>query len=158
MSTTEREFFLSDGVPNVFVIRRDVIEIVGMFDEELIQTYTEPDYSFSAKCKGYMTAVYPKAKTLHLISKHDNYTTRALGGKFVQKAYCLMRNRTVLVRRYGSTMQKCVYILFFSWFWPLVYTILVLESGNGRTLIKLYWRGWYDGVMYFFTGKLRKSI
>ncbi|HBY10081.1 MAG: Glycosyl transferase family 2 [candidate division WWE3 bacterium GW2011_GWA1_43_94] len=152
------DHYLSDGIPNVFIIRREVIDNVGVFDEALIQTYTEPDYSLSAKLKGYTTAIYPKAKTYHQLEMSDRYTSRALGGKYIQKAYCLMRNRTVLITRYGNSLQRLVYVLLFSWVWPLSYTLLVVIKERRFDLVPLYWKGWYDGVIYFLTGKLRRSI
>lgn len=146
-------FFESDGIPNVFMITSAVKEKCGSFDETLMQTFTEPDYSFTAKKFGYRTYIVTSAHTYHQIDKKDLITSKMLGGKFAQKAYCLMRNRTIIEARYGSTLQKTIYLVFFSWFWPLIYSLLMLREGR-FDLIKLYWLGWYDGLIYFFSGKV----
>jgi len=147
----------SDGIPNAFLIQRGVFEKCGYFDEALIQTFTEPDFAFNARNHGYQCGIVKAAKIFHSVSKDDNYSPRALGGKFSQKAYCLMRNRTVFVSRYGNRTQVWAYLLFFSWVWPLIYSVLMLRSLR-VDLIKLYWWGWIDGVRYLLTGRLHNSL
>ncbi|EKD52990.1 MAG: putative glycosyltransferase [uncultured bacterium] len=147
----------SDGVPNVFLIKKSVFEKCGYFDEQLVQTFTEPDFALNAKKHGIGCVILKSAKTYHQTSKEDNFKPRSLGGMFRQKAYCLMRNRTVIVSRYGSLTQKAVYLIIFSWFWPVVYSLLVLKKLN-FSLIKLYWLGFLDGITYLITGKLNWSF
>jgi len=154
---TERGICDSDGIPNAFLIKKEVFEAGGLFDNELIQTFTEPDFAFNARKYGYKCGMLKKAKIYHDVSPADGLKSRALGGQYTQKAYCLMRNRTVMVVRYGNFFQKMVYLLFFSWFWPLAYSILMLREKR-FDLIKLYWKGFSDGVLYFFTGKLTNSL
>lgn len=153
----EQEVCDSDGIPNVFLIKKTVFESGGYFDEELIQTFTEPDFAFNAKKFGYKCGIVKEAKVYHDVSYNDSRKSRGLGGQFSQKAYCLMRNRTVIISRYGNWLQKIIYLLFFSWFWPLIYSILMLREKR-FDLVELYWKGFFDGVRYFFTGKLINSL
>ncbi|MFC1655702.1 glycosyltransferase family 2 protein [Patescibacteria group bacterium] len=154
MDHSSRKLVDSDGVPNVFLIKREVFERLGHFDEKLIQTFTEPDFAFAVR-SAYKCGIVKDAITYHKISKTKN--ARSFGGKFSQKAYCLMRNRTVLVARYGSWIQKLVYIACFSWLWPIVYSIFMLKERQFR-LIKLYVHGFKDGIIYFFTKKFVNSL
>lgn len=156
-NSNDSEICDSDGIPNAFMIRRQVFDDCGFFDENLIQTFTEPDFAFHAGGKGYKCGILKRAKIYHDIKKSDNFNSRALGGQFVQKAYCLMRNRTVIVFRYGNFFQKIVYLLFFSWFWPAAYSLLVAREKR-LDLVSLYWKGFFDGIRYALTGKLVKSI
>ncbi len=156
MDNTTCEVCNSDGIPNVFLIYREVFEKCGYFDESIIQSYTEPDLAFTARNFGYKCGIVKNAKTYHNIGG-ENYTSRSLGGQFSQKAYCLIRNRTVMVARYGKWYQRLIYIVMFSWFWPLIYSMLVLRE-NRWDLVKLYWLGYLDGIRYFFTGKLKNSL
>ena len=147
------ELCLSDGIPNVFMIPKMVFEKYGYFDESLLQTYTEPDFAFSIRKHGLKCAIVKAAKTYHKVSKSTTFAPRSLGGMYKQKAYCLMRNRTVIVSRYGSFWQKFVYLAVFSWFWPLAYSALILPHKR-FDLIKLYWLGFLDGFKYVFSGTL----
>jgi GT2 family glycosyltransferase len=152
-----REICDTDGVPNVFMVRREVFERGGYFDEALLQTYTEPDFTFAARAKGFRSGIVKAAITHHDVLRESNFTPRALGGEFRQKAYCLMRNRTVLVKRYGRWYQRAVYTAFFSWFWPLAYSLIVLRFLR-FDLVGLYWHGWWDGMVHMLGGPLINGL
>ena len=151
------DYYISDGIPNVFMITRDAFEKCGYFDENLIQTYTEPDFAKMIEQKGFKCCVVPKAKTYHKIKKEDDLKPISMGGKFKQKAYCLMRNRIVYIARYGNFFNKFLYTIFFSWFWPCVYSFFALRNKR-LDLVKLYWRGFIDGMVYLFTGRLESTV
>lgn len=142
----------SDGVPNVFMIRRACLEACGYFDESLIQTFTEPDFAFSARGRGIGCGIVKAAITYHDIPEGSSLTPRGLGGEFSQKAYCLMRNRSILVSRYGRLHQRVIYGTCFSWFWPLLYCLLIARFGRWD-LIGLYWCGFADGMRYLLAGR-----
>jgi GT2 family glycosyltransferase len=151
----KQEIYETDGVPNVFMIRKEVLEKCNYFDEKLIQTFTEMDFSLHAMKMGYKSGIVPLAKTFHQIEAKDDFSARGLGGEFNQKAYCLMRNRSIMIARYGTRLQIVIYLIFFSWFWPLVYSVLNLKRTD---LIKLYLRGYLDGIYYFFSGNIRNTL
>lgn len=157
ISGRKGEYLESDGIPNVFLVKKEVFEKIGYFDESLVQTFTEPDFAFAARKAGYGCAVVSGAKTFHNISRDRKFEPDSLGGNYSQKAYCVMRNRTLVVCRYGNFLERIVYIALFSWVWPLAYSLIVLRRGR-FDLVRLYWRGWLDGMKYFFTGKLTDSL
>lgn len=156
-SFTGSEIIDSHGVPNAFIIRKSMFDEIGGFDPKIIQTFTEPDFAYQARLRSAKCGFLASAKIYHDIPADGDFTPRSLGGKYVQKAYCLMRNRTVMVARYGSLLQKCVYFLVFSWFWPLVYS-LIMVRWRKMELIPFYWQGFIDGLRYMFTGKLVSSL
>ncbi len=147
----------SVGIPNVFLVRKDVLVVCDYFDEHLIQSFTEPDFALTAWRKGYHCVVFSDAITYHDVSINDYFNPSALGGKFKQKAYCLMRNRSVIIKRYGHWYNKVVYVLLFSWAWPVLYSILVLRYAR-FDLLPFYWRGYLDGMRYMFFEKLDNSL
>ena len=155
VNSDEKEICESDGIPNVFLIRKEYFEQYGYFDEDIVQTYTEPDVAFSARQRGYKCAMVQKALTYHRILESKGAVH--LGGhQFRQKAYFLMRNRTLMIVRYGKNYHQFIYFIFFCWFWPLIYSLLVVREKR-FDLIKLYWIGYWDGCKYFFTRKLTES-
>ena len=142
----------SDGIPNVFMVRKKVLDECGFFDEKIVQTYTEPDLAFAARKIGYLCGVVNNAHTYHknpVIRSSVHYG----GNQFYQKAFFLMRNRTVMVVRYGKWYQQIIYLIIFSLFWPISYSILVLKEKR-IDLIKLYWLGYVAGIKFFFTRNL----
>jgi GT2 family glycosyltransferase len=148
---SEVQYFKSDGIPNVFLVRGSVFRD-HKFDESLYQTFTEPDYAFMLKKYGWKTIMIKAAKTLHLVDKSENFKERTIGFVFSQKSYALIRNRFVLVKRYGNFHQKIIFFMV-SIFWPVAYTVLAIRSGNLK-LSKNYWLGYRDGLRYFLFNKL----
>lgn len=156
-NSSSKKIYLTDGIPNVFLIKKEVFEKCGYFDEKLIQTYTELDFALHVRKFGYLSAIFPKSITYHQITSSDDFAPEGLGAKFKQKAYCLMRNRSVVAKRYGNNLQKPVYFLLFSWLWFLVYSSLAIR--NKRVdLVKIYFYGFKDGLIYFLSGKLINSL
>jgi len=157
MEKDGREYYDTDGVPNVFMIRKEVFKKAGYFDETLVQTFTEPDFSYNALKYGFKSCMLRSAKTIHKVYFREIVMPRGLGGKFEQKAYCLMRNRALIISRYGKWYHKAVYSVFFSWFWPLLYSFLMLRYLR-FDLIRIYWTGFADGMIYLLTGRLNNRI
>jgi glycosyltransferase involved in cell wall biosynthesis len=153
VENSSKKVFDSDGIPNVFLIKKVVFEKAGYFDEKLLNDYTEPDFAFNARKFGFKCGMIPEAKTYHNIAQKDLHGTRTLAGQFNEKAYYLTRNRIIIIVRYGTWQHKLVFMLIFSWFWPLIYSFLMLKAKRAD-LMGLYWKGFWDGWRYFFTGKI----
>ena len=155
VDTTGAEYIDSDGIPNVFMVRKSTLESCGYFDEAIVQTYTEPNLAFSAHRLGYKCAIVQNAETYHRIPE-ENSAIQLGGNKFNQKAFFLMRNRMVIVVRYGNWYQQLIYLVFFSWAWPLIYSLSVIKDRR-FDLIRLYWHGYWCGLEFFFSRKLPSS-
>lgn len=148
----------SDGIPNVFMIRKQLFKDVGYFDENLVQTWIEPDFSFAAKKRGYQTVICQDASTYHRILKSETTLANIIGGKgFKHKAYFLTRNRFVFIKRYASPLQLFFFALTFSWIFPMVYSLVALRHEEFDIAI-LYWKGFKDGMHYLATNKFKESL
>ena len=145
------EAYESDGIPNVFLVKREVFEKAGYFDPDLVQSFTEPDFSYNAARHGFRTVVCPKAITYHDIDLSERGRHM---GSIPAKAYCLIRNRFVIVRRYGRPHHLVVFLVFFSWVWPLAYSLIAVRDGNWRR-IRYYLAGFVDGYYFALTGRFR---
>ncbi|HEY5531995.1 MAG TPA: glycosyltransferase [Candidatus Anoxymicrobiaceae bacterium] len=147
-----REVHESDGIPNVFMVKKEVFEQAGYFDHRLVQSFTEPDFSYNARRFGFRTAMCSRAVTYHDIDLAERGRHM---GSIPAKAYCLMRNRFVINTRYGLPRQRLTFLVLFSWVWPVLYSLIALRDGNpGR--IPYYFAGFFDGFYYALTGKFRE--
>lgn len=157
--STDYQELKSDGIPNVFMVKKEVLEKINYFDEDLMQTWTEPDFSFRAKREGYKTICCPNASTYHRVSipTKELYYYIITGGGFKHKAYFLTRNRFVIVKRYGNIFQKIMFTLLFSWIYTMVYSFIALIYKR-LDVIKLYWLGFRDGMYYMITNNLKNSF
>jgi len=142
----------SDGIPNVFMIRKRALEKNNYFDERIVQTFTEPDFAFAAREHGYKCEMILSAKTYHN-KTWGHAGIQISNNNFRQKAYYIMRNRVLFVSRHGSLSQKIIFNIFFSWAWPLIYSFIALRYFR-FDLIVLYWLGYADGLIILFTGRI----
>jgi len=150
---SSRELHESDGIPNVFMVKKEVFEKAGYFDHRLIQSFTEPDFSYNARRFGFRTAICSRAITYHDIDLAERGRHM---GSIPAKAYCLIRNRFVIVTRYALPRQRLAFLVLFSWVWPLLYSLIALRDGN-RGRIPYYFAGFVDGFYYAFSGKFREK-
>jgi len=157
LDLTDSPIIESDGVPNAFLIRKPLFEQIGGFDAAIFQTFTEPDFAFQARRLGWRCGILKEAGIYHDVPTETRFSPRSLGTMYIQKAYCLMRNRTVMVVRYGTFVQRLVYLMCFSWLWPLLYSALMLRHGNTR-ILAFYWAGFADGWRYALTRKLSPGL
>ncbi|MBF0555990.1 MAG: glycosyltransferase family 2 protein [Nitrospirae bacterium] len=144
----------TDGVPNLFMIPKRVFEKCGYFDESLIQTFTEPDFSFNARRYGFSSVVCPSAITYHNCGGPSNGPDRVMGN-IQAKAYCLIRNRFVIVKRYAAPYKRPIFIFMFSWVWLMLYITSAVKIKR-YDRIKYYLLGYVDGLYYFVKDKFRK--
>jgi GT2 family glycosyltransferase len=142
----------SDGIPNVFIIRKIVLEELGYFDDRIVQTFTEPDFAFSARRLGIGCEIVVSAKTYHN-KPYSSIGMQISNNSFTQKAYYLIRNRILFVSRYGKLREKIIFNVFFSWMWPLIYSLIAARYFR-KDLIVLYWMGFVDGIKILLTGKI----
>lgn len=148
----------SDGIPNVFMVRQSVFEQVGYFDTALLATYSEADLAWRALRAGWQCGIVTAAKTFHDNHPHRRLLPRTMGGgTFPQKSYCMIRNRMIMVSRYGRCRQQIIFFICFSWLWPLVYSVIMTRYCR-YDLIRFYWLGWRDGLRYAITGHLVNSF
>ena len=151
LSKTESNWYPSDGVPNVFLIRRDVINKCGIFDEDLLSDYSEPDYSFNAKKYGINCIVANAAITYHKLPRVSD-VMRHIGGHRKVVAYCLIRNRIIFISRYGNLLEKLIFYFVFSLSWTIIYSIISIIKSRSD-LVSLYFLGLADGYNYVMSGK-----
>lgn len=142
----------STGIPNVFMIRNSVFCEVNFFDEIIVQTMTEPDFSLKALALGYDSVICINAKTYH-DSPNGNIFERITKNQFKIKAYYLTRNRFLLIARYGTFIQKIIFSMIFSWMLLLFYVAVAILSKD-YVHLRLYLMGHFDGLKYIITGKL----
>ena len=95
---TKRKFYETDGIPNCFMIKSEYLNLSGYFNEELRQTFTEPDISFTLYKKfNKKSFMISDAKIYHIVDIKNMH--RKIGSNFNIKAYCLIRNRVYIVSK-----------------------------------------------------------
>jgi GT2 family glycosyltransferase len=146
--------FEVDATPNAFLVRREVFEAAGGFDEAIVQTWSEADLCERVRRLGYRVAVEGRAKVWHKVPRINTarLSSRHVGGSPF-RLYYLTRNRYVYVARYGRPWEKWLFGLLFSNLFIGYYAFSMLAARRADLLGALLLGAW-DGLWYMLSGRL----
>jgi hypothetical protein len=144
----------SEDFPNAFMVRKEVFDRIGLFDEKHFAIhYDEADFCRRARAAGYKITLIPTAKLAHDIPLPCKYRDqlRVSHVHTGRRAYFAGRNRVVFHKKYSTKLQ---YLIFAMVFLPLVcvfYVKLILSGSNHSLKERLriarsYLRGTLDGL------------
>lgn len=144
----------SEDFPNSFMISREAIRKIGMFDEVMFPIhYEEADLGERVRRGGFRVVCNPLAKTWHDIPapfKGDD-KTRTHHLQNGVRAYYSGRNRVVFFKKYASTVSYILFISAFNWIMTGYYLKIILSAGNRDwkervQLSRSYLSGVFDGM------------
>ena len=140
-------------VHNCFMVRKDLFDKVGIFDNKLFVSYTEFDLCMKAK-KHYEIYVCGNAKCYHdrLTTDRKN-TVESFGFTNPYRVYYLIRNRGVIAKKYASLFQL---MIFSGLYYPLYffYYGIILIKFNRLDYLKYHVKGFLAGMIYIIRNKL----
>ncbi len=122
-----------------FLIKREVIQRIGMLDVSYFAYWEETDYCQRAKGEGFQLVYCPQAKVWHKVSS----STQKIGGF---REYYMTRNRFRFMKRHSNRRQFASFLLWFFlrdfWFKS---GVLLIYHRDVKTL-KYFYRGIKDGI------------
>lgn len=136
----EASFLISSGC----LIRLDVVNDVGLMNEDLFIDYIDVEWSFRARNKGYKLYADPNSRMSHTIGdKRTSVFGRTISVHSPIRRYYLYRNSIFMIR--------CSYI---SWgyklreltFNVLRFCVFMLLSSDRKTYFKYSLKGFRDGL------------
>jgi len=151
-NVTDRENRLNNDfkincIHNCFMVRKDLFDKVGIFDETLFVSYTEFDLCMKAR-KQYEIYVCGNAKCYHdrLFTDREN-SIESYGFTNSFRVYYLIRNRGIIIKRYSNIFQILVFSLIFypSFF---IYYAIILIRFQRIDYLKIHLKGFLSGVNY----------
>jgi GT2 family glycosyltransferase len=123
------------------LVKRKVIDAIGMLPMEYFLQYEDIDYSVNARRHGYRLVYVPDARIWHKIS----VSTNKIG---MNKVYFEARNRFIFLKKYSTRLQYfCSTIYYIFYFGPLTIVHLLLISKNKEVISKFY-NGLREGLGY----------
>jgi len=141
-------------IPNCSLIKREVLDKIGLWNESYVMSYEEPDLSLRAKRVGYKIVFCPSAKIWHM--GQISNTQSKIGFRSPKRAYYFARNRVVFMRQHANFLS---FIIFFTTFFPVLVLLHFLIFARQRkwAILEGYMSGCFDGFIYGLTGHLRDS-
>lgn len=113
------------------IIRKSLIESVGVFPEIFFLYYEELDYSIRIRRAGYKIYFNSKAVIYHRVS-------HTVGEDSPLKVYYMTRNRIMFMQRNFSKIQFTIFLLFFIIFTVPKNSFKYLTSGRKDLLTSFY--------------------
>ena len=134
--------------PNAFLIRRDVFNQIGGFDESLVIIYEESDFGWRLCEAGYESFITTKTRTNHFGYLEPGCVAplRQLGIERPNRAYYLSRNRLRFARRHFAWYQAIVVALVFAPLSALWYGRVALANKR-PDIAWAYLRGTLRGIL-----------
>ena len=121
-----------------FLIKRTVVEKIGVLDPDYFAYYEETDYCLRALRAGFKIMVVKEVSMKHF----DGGSAKKVS---VFQENKLLHNRFLLVAKNGNTLQKLVTFLYVSLFYFWVRGMILLARGQSSLLGALV-KGYFEGV------------
>ncbi len=122
-----------------FLMKSEVVNNLGLLNEDFHCYWEETDYCMSAKKLGYNCVYYPNSKIWHKASKSTNKLKGIL-------TYFMTRNMFWFMKKHATNAQYIVFILFFGLkFW---YVLIHFLSKEQYMDIFFFFKGIKDGVIF----------
>ena len=146
------EGYSTEDIPNAMMIRRQVFDKIGYFDEFAFPIhYDEADFCKRAIETGYQVLIAPRAiiwhdvpvRRKHVSSVRDLHMTNPM------RTYYVARNRIVFMKKHASWWKLCIFSLVFFPAISIVQFFVIVNSADRRQLgatLRAYAGGVIDGL------------
>ncbi|EHP88519.1 glycosyltransferase family 2 protein [Methanotorris formicicus] len=126
------EIWETDDFPNAFMVKREVIEEVGVFDEKIFAIqYDEADFGIRVRQNGYKCLVVKNAIIYHDMSLPEEMDKDRQFHVYDEKrAYYMGRNRIIFHKKYSKWWQFLIFILVFNWLVMGYYLKVILSESK----------------------------
>lgn len=129
--------------PANFLVKKEVIEKVGSYDDIYCISYEDTDLSYRISKAGYKIIYTPKAVAYHKIPHLDKLTMKK---RWLGRSYWAARNKIIFMRKHSPHFSLFV-LLYPVWF--SVYTYQAIRYWNFPALWNFY-RGMLSGFRWAF--------
>lgn len=134
-------------IPNVWLVKREVIGAIGGMDPEYVMTYGEAEWAARARLAGFKVLFCPSAVVYHDIPlPGEQKGLRAkIGFDSPYRIFYAARNRALYMRRFAKKGDYLAFILLYNNLFLIWYCGLLAASGR-FDLMKAYIKGYLSGI------------
>lgn len=133
-------FVEAEVLPAPFIVRREVGQNVGFFDETYFAVFEDSDFFHKVRRHGHRVVCVPEAKAWHSIPVDKEESLRRL----MQRSYFVARNRILFMKKNCGVGQFLAFAVLFVGAYAAYYSICSLKRGQAIWLLN-YWKGVMDG-------------
>ena len=134
----------------VWMVKREVFEKIGNYDENYFILYEDCDFSIRARKAGFKIYCTSDAKTWHRASykkSSDHPFIRWLGITSPERAERVARNKLIFMRKHSPFFSFLFFFFILMPFYTLAHSIIIASVGRFDVL-KNYWKGLSLGISW----------
>lgn len=130
-----------------YMVRREVIEKIGRFDEHLKIVFEEADLAKKIHNSNYKIVLATKLKIFHNVELPEKITDPLRKNNLdnPDRAYFFARNRSLYMKRHAKWYGKACYFTLWIHLFCLYYIYKSISFGR-RDIAKAYFRGYINGI------------
>lgn len=133
----------------IWMVKREVIDKIGGYDEEYFIPWEDTDFSYRARKAGFNILFAPKALAWHkgIKSTFINPLLDYIGIRNSDRAYRIARNKIIFMVKHAPFFNLFIFFLIFLPIITFVHSIIILLSLRFDLLL-IYWKGVASGLFY----------
>ncbi len=143
----------------IWMVKKELIDKIGGYDEEYFIPWEDTDFSFRAKEASFKILFTPKALAWHRGKKSTfiHPLIDDIGIRSADRAYRISRNKMIFMRKFSPFPKNLIFFFLLMPFYTVIHSGIIASAGRFDILFK-YWQGvvsgyWY-GLSYPFRSKL----
>ena len=129
-------------LPTAILVKREVIDKVGLFDDVFFAVYEDTDFCFRVKEAGYKVLCVSTARVWHKVPLNEREQTLGV----LRRAYYVAKNRIIFMRKHAKPLNFLAFILIFQSIYAAYYTVKSLQYKRVDYL-REFWRGIISGFL-----------
>lgn len=124
---------------SAFLIKREVIEKIGLMDETYFLYFEESDWTLRANLEGYKSLYVPQANVWHNVSRSGGGISNPIG------LYYITRNRWIFMKKWAKKSDYWVFIVY-QIVGALIFPLGLSIYYKNLNLFKAYYNGLKNGL------------
>lgn len=135
----------------VWMVRREVFNKIGNYDEDYFIPYEDSDFSLRARKAGFELFCTSDAKAWHQGPKKTfvHPWIEWLGITSPERAFRVSRNKLIFMRKHSPFPFNFFFFLFLLPVYTILHSLIILGARRGD-ILKRYWLGLFSGIWYIF--------
>ncbi len=132
-----------------WMVRREVFEKIGDYDEDIFIPYEDSDFSFRSSKVGYKINFVPKAKVWHMGSKKTfvHSWLQWLGITSPERSFRVSRNKIIFMNKHAKKSDFLFFMFFYEPVYAILHSLIILATGRLDIFVN-YWKGLISGIDY----------